>query len=102
MRIWNPELKKYEWEHRIVWEKNKGKIPDGWVVHHINGNKKDNQIENLEIMPAKVHNSIETLKHWKKGCFLNRPKPTEDMKERISKTMKIRRKEKFWSTRKIT
>lgn len=41
--------------HRYVWEKEKGKIPKGWDIHHINGNKADNSIENLECLPKAEH-----------------------------------------------
>ena len=39
-------------EHRIIWEKHYGKIPIGAIIHHINGNKKDNRIENLMMFPS--------------------------------------------------
>ena len=39
----------YMMEHRAVWIDNNGPIPDGAVVHHINGNPSDNRIENLEL-----------------------------------------------------
>lgn len=41
--------------HRYVWEKEKGAIPDGWDIHHINENKADNRIENLECLPKAEH-----------------------------------------------
>lgn len=41
--------------HRYVWEKEKGKIPYGWDIHHINGNRADNRIENLEALPKAEH-----------------------------------------------
>lgn len=41
--------------HRYVWEKEKGKIPKGWDIHHINGIKSDNRIENLECLPKSEH-----------------------------------------------
>jgi hypothetical protein len=34
-------------EHRLLWEKNYGKIPDGSYVHHINGDKRDNRLSNI-------------------------------------------------------
>jgi len=41
--------------HRYVWEKEIGKIPDGWDIHHINEDKTDNRIENLECLPKAEH-----------------------------------------------
>lgn len=41
--------------HRVIWEENFGEIPEGYEVHHKNGNKADNRIENLEIITHKKH-----------------------------------------------
>lgn len=41
--------------HRYVWEKEKGKIPKGYDIHHINERKYDNRIENLECLPKSEH-----------------------------------------------
>lgn len=45
-------------EHRYIWELHYGKIPEGFVVHHLNKLKGDNRIENLVIMPAGHHWSM--------------------------------------------
>ena len=41
------------WMHRIVWTEHNGKIPDGMVIDHINGNPSDNRIENLQCITQK-------------------------------------------------
>jgi hypothetical protein len=43
------------YEHRDEWEKHNGPIPPNHVVHHINGNRADNRIENLQLMSKAEH-----------------------------------------------
>ena len=45
----------YKAEHHIVWEEHNGKLPANWVVHHLNGIKDDNRLENLVGMRRKEH-----------------------------------------------
>ena len=44
--------------HRYVWEKEKGVIPPGFDIHHINEKKYDNRLENLECLPKSEHTRI--------------------------------------------
>jgi hypothetical protein len=41
--------------HRYVWEKEKHKIPKGHDIHHIDENRANNRIENLECLPKSEH-----------------------------------------------
>ena len=57
-------------EHRVVWERANGPIPDGHVIHHLNHDRLDNRIENLSLMPHGAHSSHHGLlkpirKGWK-------------------------------------
>jgi len=47
--------KKREYEHRLVWEKHNGPIPKNHIIHHKNGVKNDNRIENLECITQAEH-----------------------------------------------
>lgn len=41
--------------HRVVWEHYNGEIPQGFHVHHKDGDRANNAIENLELMDGKAH-----------------------------------------------
>jgi len=48
-------------EHRVVWEDANGPIPKNWVIHHLNGTRDDNRLENLAAMPREVHGPREHI-----------------------------------------
>lgn len=58
--------KTYRRVHRLVWEAFNGKIPKGYVIDHINNNKKDNRLENLQLMTVgdniRKYHQIDKLK----------------------------------------
>lgn len=41
--------------HIYVWERENGTIPKGYQIHHIDHNKDNNSIENLEMLTSKEH-----------------------------------------------
>jgi len=90
--------------HRYVWEQFYGLIPEGYVIHHIDNNKHNNKIENLQIMTHSEHSSLHN-KDWnpnditrkkmsesKKGKPSNRKgkKHSEETKKLISEAGKGR------------
>ena len=71
--------------HRYVWEKYYGEIPKGHHVHHIDLDKSNNDISNLQLMSEEEHIKL----HGK----LNRGVCTDNMRQNLDN---IRHLTKEW------
>lgn len=45
---------RYKIEHRLVWESAYGKIPNGYIIIHKNGDTRDNRLDNLEMVEKRL------------------------------------------------
>ena len=58
-------------EHRVIVEKSLGrKLSFNEVVHHLNHNRKDNRLENLQVMLRSEHTRLHTIEMHKKRMEL--------------------------------
>jgi len=58
--------------HTVIMERNIGRyLEDDEVVHHINHNRKDNRINNLQLMKKKEHMSMHMKERYRKGADHN-------------------------------
>jgi len=87
---------------RYIWEKNFGEIPNSLIVHHIDGNKKNDNINNLALMTFTAHNQIHSHSPWNKGLTVKDSKEwaathkkaqasrSETMKKRFKQTWELK------------
>lgn len=59
--------------HRIVWEAANGPIAAGHMIHHINGDNRDNRVENLMDLTRSEHHLVHAGHRldggvWRKRC----------------------------------
>jgi hypothetical protein len=58
-------------EHKLVWERANGPVSPGYVVHHKNHVKRDNDLPNLELMTFEEHARHHNDKHARiKTCVV--------------------------------
>ena len=46
--------------HRVVWEMAHGLIPDGFSIHHIDGDRGNNSLDNLKLMSLSEHTRMHS------------------------------------------
>jgi len=64
----------YVLHHRVVAENNLGRmLEEDEVVHHENGDTKDNRWENLEVLSRETHASLHGQRKTRKWCLLRCP-----------------------------
>lgn len=71
--------------HRYVWRFYNGEIPDGYEVHHIDGDKGNNDISNLQLLEVHEHKNLhgqlltDKQREWKRNNLAvnARPKASE-------------------------
>lgn len=51
----NTDVQRRERLHVFVWRKANGEIPEGYHIHHVDGNKRHNDIENLACISGSIH-----------------------------------------------
>lgn len=62
---------KLDREHRVIWEQVRGRISPGLVVHHKNEDRRDNRIQNLELLTKAEHARLHIKLRDSKGRFVN-------------------------------
>jgi hypothetical protein len=59
-------------EHVLVWEAAHGPIPPNHDIHHKNGDRLDNRIENLEAIPRLTHKRLHLGYELRDGVWWKR------------------------------
>ena len=55
--------------HRYVWYDHHGEIPEGYVIHHKDGDWTNSDISNLELMGRSEHLRMHVRENLKKPCY---------------------------------
>ena len=67
--------------HKYVWEFYNGKIPKGYEVHHIDGNRANNDISNLQLLTSEEHKKLhaeqltDEMREWRRHNVVEKAVP---------------------------
>lgn len=71
-RVWDSENQRYVEYYRKVFADAlgiaPGDIPDNMYIHHIDGDRGNNDLDNLMLCTKKAHENLETLVNPQKYC----------------------------------
>ena len=86
IRAWDKNSKCYRYKHRIIMERHlERNLLKTEIVHHINGIKNDNRIENLELTSRGKHALYNPLYEggYKEGYYKGFVDATEELQKQI-------------------
>jgi ribonucleotide reductase alpha subunit len=78
VKLSSQDKRDFTMEHRLVYEAYYGKIPDGYDIHHIDGNTYNNDVNNLECLSHEDHAKLTALEqpnnhmitgYFDDGCY---------------------------------
>lgn len=66
---WRSTDRRHKPLHVAVWEDANGAVPEGYEIHHIDGNKSNNTLENLQCLTIAEHRQLHAKKNHETGAF---------------------------------
>lgn len=90
----NTKYKKVQYRGRVMQEHQRvfciilglDFIPKGLIIHHIDKDKMNNDIDNLSLMTITAHNRIHSHKPWNKGIKASENKKWREILQKALKT----------------